>query len=762
MPEAPPRKTSIRPQDSTNFSNQRNLSTATRNLSKTSTGTVERFEEHKLLHQTPTSHILETETSHTLDDEPSTSDRPWYLQVQDEQFAHLNPIAARQQLPKLPSNPPKILEGLLTHLSIDIGLDYLSVLDLRHVEPPPALGANLIMIFGTARSERHLNVSADRFCRWLRTEHKLTPYADGLLGRNELKLKMRRKMRRTRMLTAYGARESSSQDDGITTGWVCVNAGVVDDCETADQELSDGAIGFGTRTSGVSIVVQIMTDEKRGALDLEGLWQGVLNRSGRKQQWSMESTLSSPSTLSQQLNGNTASIRTSAKFLSQSPDPKSRLQQVRGLHTISPRRSADLQSTTDQASLLNELETELTSPNKDLINATPTGVGPAESLKSPSLEVSIDEELQHLLGYLFKLSDDAALEALGHDEHDTSTTPFLQTFFAALPITLEIHHWKSRLELHAYGLHLAHPGYTQVGHRNLLLEALACRPSLPEEFFVDAFNTILFSAHTPGAGGREPFIDNRTRLRPSPTAPRNKNSSRGLTAFRSSMGIAFEILEYMEGHGYNILRPNTLLSLHHAISGPRFPAKLFEDSNPDYDDMHIASLQNIFRELIGQLYVDEKSIPREITIAMLNTYASDGNWALFWNVWRSMALCNKRKDEELYTTMFNSVANSGMPTRALQALRDQAGNMLQEAPAVRVEANGELALAVWKCLQLARHAEQETHVEEQISPNVEKQAGYTMAKRWDALSKSVQTGLRLLSGERLHQVTQELETAREV
>jgi hypothetical protein len=206
---------------------------------------------------------------------------------------------------------------------VRIGLDNLTLLDLRSLDPPPALGANLIMIIGTARSVKHLNVSADRFCRWLRSEWKLRPVADGLLGRNELKLKLRRKARRQKMmgLVGAGAREAGNEDDGITTGWVCVNIGMVDPslqprvrqtdgdaALDADQEHDtyseeedviasqaeqqddleddldhtsehdpnqnpeDTYIGFGSHSNHPRIVVQMFTDEKRAEMDLEGLW----------------------------------------------------------------------------------------------------------------------------------------------------------------------------------------------------------------------------------------------------------------------------------------------------------------------------------------------------------------------------------------------------------------------------------------------------------------------------------------------------------
>ncbi|KAH0389297.1 hypothetical protein KCU92_g202, partial [Aureobasidium melanogenum] len=207
---------------------------------------------------------------------------PWYLQVDTPTPQQEHPFAERQKLPDLPESPPALLQPILEHVSVELGLDHLSFIDLRQLDPPPALGANLLMIIGTARSEKHLHVSADRLCRWLRTEHHLTPYADGLLGRNELKLKLRRKAKRSRLLSAVGAKETASQDldDGIRTGWVCVNVGRVEGgALQKPAEDMDNIVGFGSQSSGSRIVVQMMTDEKRGQIDLETLWSGILKRS---------------------------------------------------------------------------------------------------------------------------------------------------------------------------------------------------------------------------------------------------------------------------------------------------------------------------------------------------------------------------------------------------------------------------------------------------------------------------------------------------
>ena len=240
-----------------------------------------------------------TQASQTKSDEDKEPDRdsllpndeeittaspiPWYLQVQPPQQTH-SPLLDRQRLPDLPSDPPPLLQPMLEHISIELGLDDLTLLDLRPLDPPPALGANLLMILGTARSEKHLHVSASRFCRWLRTTHKMKPYADGLLGRGEFKLKMRRKARRSRIMGRVGSTEQANVDDGLRTGWVCVNVGTVEDGSTAPVESSaiEGYVGFGSQRYGAKIVVQMLTEEKREELDLERLWSQALLRQERR------------------------------------------------------------------------------------------------------------------------------------------------------------------------------------------------------------------------------------------------------------------------------------------------------------------------------------------------------------------------------------------------------------------------------------------------------------------------------------------------
>ena len=222
------------------------------------------------------------ESNETL--EPAASVTPWYLQVESPQRAS-NPLLQRQQIPKLPSDPPPLLKPMLEHVSIDLGLDDLTIFDLREIDPPPALGANLIMILGTARSEKHLHVSADRFCRWLKTTYKLAPYADGLMGRGEIKLKMRRKARRARLLSSAGSSETSTTDDGLRTGWICVNVGIIEDGRPIENlPKQHDYVGFGSEAEGAKVVIQMLTQEKREELDLEDLWGKMLRRQEKKEE----------------------------------------------------------------------------------------------------------------------------------------------------------------------------------------------------------------------------------------------------------------------------------------------------------------------------------------------------------------------------------------------------------------------------------------------------------------------------------------------
>ncbi|KAK4184837.1 hypothetical protein QBC35DRAFT_38858 [Podospora australis] len=208
--------------------------------------------------------------------EADNSDVPWYLRVEPPRHPTL--MHDPQPLPDIPEGAPNLTEPLLKYASDELGLDDLEFVDLREMDPPPALGPDTLMIFGTARSERHLHVSADRLVRWLRGQG-IAAKADGLLGRNELKTKLKRIARKAKLLGTSGVTRGG--DDGITTGWICVNLGPVGGSrkETTMRDEEGRVSGFGVARTGTTLVVQILTEGRRQELDLEGFWREQLEQS---------------------------------------------------------------------------------------------------------------------------------------------------------------------------------------------------------------------------------------------------------------------------------------------------------------------------------------------------------------------------------------------------------------------------------------------------------------------------------------------------
>ena len=255
----------------------------------------------------------------------AVSTLPWYLQVQEPVSSASPSKPDLEALPPLPDGAPPILRPMLEHLYNTIGLDDLALIDLRKADPPPALGSSLIMLFATARSVKHLNHSADRFCRWLRTDYKLSPFADGLLGRNELKLKLKRKARRAKLASSVGRPIDVSADDGINTGWICVNVGEVDggpafarEQEERAKRLEGFTTGFGTEEKGPKIVVQMFTEEKRAEVDLEGLYDRRATRKAEK----LEALIEAPSDSIPKVMRSRASL--AAEAMDREPDRPTR------------------------------------------------------------------------------------------------------------------------------------------------------------------------------------------------------------------------------------------------------------------------------------------------------------------------------------------------------------------------------------------------------------------------------------------------------
>lgn len=639
------------------------------------------------------------------DDGPETSvaQVPWYLQDEDipqPPAEETNPMLERQRIPDVPEDAPPILRPLLKQISVDLGLDYLSVLDLRKLDPPPALGANLLMVFGSARSEKHLNISADRLCRWLRTEYKLSPVADGLLGRNELKLKLRRKARRMKMLGSSAAANLTSTDDGISTGWVCVDVGMVDNgtSTTTSSSALEGPkfVGFGRRVDGAKIVVQMMTEEKRGDVDLEGLWREILDRAMRKKIYDAEAQAE----IDEEANVGSGERTTTGALSDLSTDkfsprstrssplssaamyPPRPRQNVRGFHTSSRRHEADVPS-------LNASDEE----QFDEFDLEPQlmlqSVSEADSY-APVDAVSQVISLNTQLEYLKRLPPASALKVLGKGQHDRSSTTFLRSFHRNLPLFLETKHWESAIEIQCYAIKIGHPRYTKLHLMTMIRGMQAAAVVIPESTFLAAFEVILLSPHG---------LDDTSWV--------EGTKYDGMNALRRDLGLACSVLEAMMFQGHSVTTLKVFAILHLAVSYPSFtPPRQSRTKALDLPEETLAPLSVTAKTIIENQYYVRKALSavweqpsNSLYVLLMRTYIEQDNWAGFWDIWRTLARILRPRTPEMYTIMFRGIAGTQNQAQLQEALSERIPEMEKENPPVALE--GEVAVAVKECLLAA-------------------------------------------------------------
>ncbi|OGM40271.1 hypothetical protein ABOM_010826 [Aspergillus bombycis] len=374
----------------------------------------------------------------------STSHVPWYLQ--EDMPASESQISSRDQIPDLPADPPAILSPFLDYVFKDLGLDELKLIDLRGLETPPALGANVIMIIGTARSVKHLNVSADRLCRWLRSNYKLSPYADGLLGRNELKIKLRRKARRARLASRSGAM-FDDKDDGITTGF--------------------GTVGRGTR-----IVVQIFTEEKRAEVDLESLWQGTLDRAEREKQKYSEVTRNAPP--EEVRDSNSIDLPPSDRESGKVPRSTVSLvfEQKRHFHsTQSTGRPSGRENVNSVARLL--------------ASGSPSGRLAQGDVFSAGIST------YSLFQYLESLPSETARQELGTGPEDQGSTLFLQLFYNRLSALSAEESAVAQVKLLCMAISRQHFAYSKKGLWTAFMRCIASGYHVSDDLGFDVVSAML-------------------------------------------------------------------------------------------------------------------------------------------------------------------------------------------------------------------------------------------------------------------------------
>lgn len=578
---------------------------------------------------------MEERSTELENDTLASSHVPWYLQ--DESPATESRPVSGDHIPELPANSPEILPTVLEYTYKDLGLDNLKLYDLRGLEIPAALGANVIMIIGTARSVKHLNVSADRLCRWLRSKYKLTPYADGLLGRNELKIKLRRKAKRARAASAAGA-FIDEKDDGITTGWICVNAGVVDK-NAPRAELSDlGIEGFGQVDAGTSVVVQIFTEEKRADVDLEGLWEKTFERAEKKrlQDTQKESIAASHSPAT-------------------SDSPFGLGGQKRHLH--STRQDVSPNTNFGESSL------------SDVLAAAST------SQQARGKDMSTESLLKLLVG----LPHESARNELGSGPEDQSSTLFLQLLYASLPPDMaEPEITRLRLNLFSIAVSRQHPAYTKEELFSTFSGLLNDGHDLSDDLAFEILAALL-----------TPRVDNAQQ--PSPYLPESDMELALQVLDRLSLrGVP--ILNYrLFNMLYQVVDIPTL------PSSEQSPNKSVTRSTNSkrWTESQRNKLARLSKIVAAAEVPFDAPEARKLMVTQFRCEDYDG----FWRLWRQLPLKGARRTREDYAQLFQLHADLGDELRARDCLSAWVPMMAREQNPIVLQ--GALVNSLMHCLLVA-------------------------------------------------------------
>ncbi|KAL4883439.1 ATPase synthesis protein 25, mitochondrial [Aspergillus karnatakaensis] len=563
---------------------------------------------------------------------------PWYLQ--EETSVPASEVSSQDKLPELPENPPKILPELTEYVFKDLGLDNLKFIDLRALENPPPLGANVIMLIGTARSVKHLNVSADRLCRWLRSSYKLTPYADGLLGRNELKIKLRRKTRRARIASKTGG-FVDEKDDGITTGWICVNVGVVEKGAAIEQQ--DGVFeGFGHLTRDTKMVVQMFTEEKRAEMDLETLWTGRIERAQKaKEQGQSEVDKNAPEQV------RSPSLQTATTPQNRTPSdyqslylPRSTslpLEQRRQLHTQIKATSFNITS-----------ETQLL-----LI---------AESFPEESIE-----HAHALLKWLSSAENGERIhQAIGSGLDDQTSTQFLRQFYKSIASSSSNTRGIAQLDLICTAIFAEHSGYTRESLHRIFKQCCIDAAEFPDPLLLRIVDAVLAPRISePDEDGQvEPYFTDADRE------------------------LASDVINHvLLRHEMNFMTLEWFTKLYYLACLPLSPGE--NDTMPGDRGSYVL-------RMIDQINIPYDPVQARSLMVMM---FDNGDYDNFFKWWRRLPLKNSPRTYEDYEVLFMLHSELRDGIRARSCLYECAPMMQREEPPIPLE--GKLVWYILDCIKLA-------------------------------------------------------------
>ncbi|KAI5785556.1 hypothetical protein DFH27DRAFT_487401 [Peziza echinospora] len=580
--------------------------------------------------------------------EETTEEIPWYLQ---ETYVETKSdlIPERAPLPPLPVDSPDILEPILKQLDVELGLANLRILDLRSLDPAPALGPDIIMVFATARSDKHLHSSGDKICRWLRSMHKIHPFADGIIGRNEMKVINRRRRRRGKV----AASQVGEENEQMQTEWVCVNVGVG------------------------GIILQLFTAARREELQLEALWERKIDTSNKRMEKAANAVAQGKKLTMEDLYGNE-----DEEFDELDGFERRREPEVEPPKTLNPNRLPSTYS--DFVHLLPQsLQDDIGKGLYTHISRSFASYFPGQQAPPKNVEQAIllFAHVQHLQ----TLDPTTASAAIGDSAFDTTTTPYLRSFFGEMPTIPQHLHYHAWLALLIQGNILAHGKYPTSSFLSLATQMKASGIDVPYTFYINSLQAISTSPE---------FEQHNT---PSDTTfLRTREVSR-------KMKSMMKILEDMSRNsGYDITTPEiyTILAkglvhndvpIYHtlalnicnvpqaaeALTSLLSPAGI-KDKRPQHKlDRRFFLLEELVDERLGVT----PTLPTHFQTQMV-ALAMAGYWVAFWNRWNDMMYLGFARRAEAYKLALGLLALAGDQNEATIGLRKLREDMRKEVPKV--------------------------------------------------------------------------------
>lgn len=175
---------------------------------------------------------------------------PWYIRDPDSVQAQLS--VQKAVIPDLPENPPHSLEPIASEMVKDLGLEDLTILDLREVVPPSSFGPDALMIIASGKSEKHLVRAATELSKWVKNRYNVLVDQEGLLTSNFSKVHQRRMRKKAARQSSFYVKQNDETAMKTANSWVALD----------------------TKVDG--IYVHLFTPERRKIVNIEELWKDAI------------------------------------------------------------------------------------------------------------------------------------------------------------------------------------------------------------------------------------------------------------------------------------------------------------------------------------------------------------------------------------------------------------------------------------------------------------------------------------------------------